>query len=898
MALNPWNMPRPISQFPRPALLGGVLLLAALSGCKPPPETAREIPVPPAVNTELLGQLAGARIDAARMKLAAKQPGEALALLVSALKADPDSGEARALAETILKETVWSLPAVALDHRMPIDQIALSGNSLWVSLSGAVNTTLRWDLEKLQVGSVLFPVENEETRSLSFDTQHRWAVVERGALSLLCDAQTLKPVRDLGTLPEYLTPSAVLPFSLDGLLMAHPVFVSEENSSLVWHLRDSASGQLIRSSAPLAADAPPALAAFLDREKLRVIHADGSLLEMPVNPVEPELRTPLPEPARLLQAQFSNDGNAALILVDLGPHEPPQQSVIAYQDADDGSLAEDALAQRFPWSRHPTLWSALANDPQHAPFAVDGATVKLLTGPHAPIESSAPVAALAFGEDTVAIGAEDGMVTLHRLLPLPGAVGETDAPEIQTNHLTALEHFAEGLAGVRYDEKSRSFTRVGTEARIEAFGGVDPEAMRAIFPALDFTDVMTEFKATMLRSPAAEGYLPLWHRLARADASGQSWRGLRELSGNLLDTGWSDDALRITAIFRSGDSAAFLSAIESAGGKGPAAAAALALALQSEQPEWVEASLAAAEKLPPLLGLVSRSRIAWLKGRKAQALSPWPEVFPELAELRLREDWDGWEQADFAPSLEQIRSYVLAELAAIEVPADSTPEQRTEIAERLMDPATRASVGPRRFGQACLEAALAFSSHKGQADTSLQLATLAREMGAPAGACLRAEALALTALGDFEKAHPRWIELITEHPVQTQIPGDYAEAAYTAFENSDPRQAMEILTTGLHRFPEDGNFALRAGWVALLTGNSERAYQFLLAGRRIGFPAEKLENAMALLTIAAEQSGANDDASVYFQFLLDIDPAWAEAETLESLPWPEELKWTLRQFSR
>ena len=83
--------------------------------------------------------------------------------------------------------------------------------------------------------------------------------------------------------------------------------------------------------------------------------------------------------------------------------------------------------------------------------------------------------------------------------------------------------------------------------------------------------------------------------------------------------------------------------------------------------------------------------------------------------------------------------------------------------------------------------------------------------------------------------------------METHLPGDYAEAAYTSFENADSQQAMEILTTGLRRFPQDANFALRAGWVALLTGNSERAYKFLLAGKRIGFPSEKLENATALL---------------------------------------------------
>ena len=61
-------------------------------------------------------------------------------------------------------------------------------------------------------------------------------------------------------------------------------------------------------------------------------------------------------------------------------------------------------------------------------------------------------------------------------------------------------------------------------------------------------------------------------------------------------------------------------------------------------------------------------------------------------------------------------------------------------------------------------------------------------------------------------------------------------------------------------------------------------------------PEEKRENATALLTIAAAQTGATDDAAVYFQDLLKIDPAWAKAQTLETLDWPEELKASLRQF--
>ena len=830
-------------------------------------------------DTALVSQLADARIDSAKVKLEQHRPDEALALLVSALKTDPASQEARDMAEAILRETVWNLPETTLDHSLPIDQIHFAASaSLWVSLGGETNTTVRWNLDSLRIESVLFPAANCKTRSLVFDPGHRSVVVERGSVTLLCNAETLKPIRDLGAIPDYLTPTAVIVFSADGLLVAHPGYASENDHSLVWQIRDAASGETIRTSEPLTEGAPRPLAAWLERRQLRVIHADGSLLEMPVSPIEEIRRTPQTKPMKLLQAQFSADGNSVLALQQHGPHEPPVQSVISYTNTDDGSLAASALAGRFPWSRQPNIWSWLLNDPEKAPFAISGNTVQILTGPHAPVALASPIAAAAFGGKSVIPGESNGSVTIHRLLPLP--VPNTDERKpamIDKASLTDLENLSEALAGMRYDETTRAFVRLPVEARVKAFSACNFATILAVFPRLDFTAVSAEFKSIHQRAAAPEAFELLHERLAHA---------LPQAANPIEET------------FRAGDPAAILTAIQAAGGSGPAAASALALALKSDHPEWVVACLTAANNLPPLLRQISLSRIAWLEGRKADALASWPEIFPQLADIRLREDWDGWEQADFKPALDDIRRCVCGELEAIQVPTSATPEQRKAIAARLADPATVVAVGKRRFADACLQAALAFSAHKEETEVTFQLANLARNMGAAPEPCLRAEALALTALGDYVKAHPRWIQLITEHPVDTTLPGDYAEAAYTAFENSDPRQAMEILTTGMHRFPQDGNFALRAGWVALLTGDSERAYRFLREGQRIGFPAEKLENATALLTIAAAQTGATDDAAVYFQDLLKIDPAWADPATLDTLDWPVELKATLGQFTR
>ena len=897
-----------------------------LPACKPQANTTdRAAPSAPntAVGTDLASELAAARIDGAKMKLEQKRPAEALALVISALKASPASREARSMAETILKETVWNLPILTTDHQVPIVQITADDpRSLWVSLGGEANTTVRWNLETLQIESVLFPANEFKTRSLIFDSRHQRAVIERGPVTLLCDAQTLKPICDLGSLPPALTPSSVVVFSADGLLMAHPRYVSEQDHSIIWQVRDSASGQIIRTSDPLPTDAWQPLTAVLDRKQLRVLHADGSLLEIPVSPVEEIQRIPMPQPVKLLQAQFSADGNSALTLQEERPHEPLVQSVISYRSAEDGSLEGPALAQRFPWSRLPNIWTGLMNDPEQGPFWVEGNLVKILTDSHAPIETTSSIAAVAFGPGKVITGEDNGILTIHQLLPLPGIVTKEQLQDsLNKFELTSLENLSEALSGIHYLEKERTFTRLATEERTKAFSACDFDKIRTTLPQLDFTPVIVAFKASTQHSATPTAFLPLWDRLANADLTTESWPKLLKLSKSLAATSWHQDLTtavlsrapdhptpsenshwlpfaKMAKIFRSGDSSAVVAAIQSAGGRGPAAAAALALALKSDQHEWITAILTQAEDLPPLLRQIALSRVAWLQGRKAQALSVWPEIIPELADVRLREDWQGWEQADFEPAIDDIRKCVSGELAAIEVPESATPEQRKAVAERLNDPATVETVGQRRFAEACLKAALAFSTHKEETEMTFRLANLARKMGAPAEPCLRAEAVALTALGDYQKAHPRWIELITEHPVETTLPSDYAEAAYTAFENADPHQAMEILTTGMHRFPQDGNFALRAGWVALLTNNPERAYQFLQSGKRIGFPTEKLENANALLTIAAAQSGAQDDAAVYFQELLKIDPAWADAATLDALDWPEELKATLRQFFR
>jgi tetratricopeptide (TPR) repeat protein len=402
------------------------------------------------------------------------------------------------------------------------------------------------------------------------------------------------------------------------------------------------------------------------------------------------------------------------------------------------------------------------------------------------------------------------------------------------------------LTGIRHEENGRSLVRIDAAERIRIFGKCDFVALKRLFPKLDFGPLNEVMRGTSLRNPAAEATRVLSERLARSDSA-------------------SPDAASSPA-------------------------ARLALALDSSMPELIRECLASAADMPPLLRKLALSHIAWLEDRKADALAGWPEVIPDIHEIRLREDWDGWEQADFSPALDKLRLCVSEEIAALQMPENPTPDQKQALIKRLMNADTLRTVGPSRLAQASLAAATALATQKEYAEAALKLAERALNLGEAPEPCLRAGAHAYATLGDYQKSRDRWVLLLTEHPVATHQSSDYSEAAYTAFESSDPNQAMEILTSGLHRFPGDAEFALRAGWIALLAGSPDRAGRFILASREAGLAPEKLEYATALLTIAAAQNGSIDDAAVFRNELLRLNPTWGEKATIDALDWPEEFK--------
>jgi tetratricopeptide (TPR) repeat protein len=884
-ALIPWNMPNPVPQSPktrRRALASCVVALCWLvaacdSGKKTEPAT-QAAAVPVAIE---IPELALARTDLAREYFANGSPDKAAAILVAALEVSPECAEARDLLGQILAETRWHLPILTINHgkEVKIDRVQFSPpSSLWVGTAGNDSTLMRWNTETLAIERLFFPIESDGIRSLIVDAEQKFAVIDRAGIKLLCHAQTLKPIRDLGMIPDWVTPSSLIVFSPDGLLLAHPAQVSADDASLVWRLRDTSSGEILRSTDPIPADRPAPVAAYLDRTHLSVMHADGSYLTVPVSPVEPVEFTQAEPTLRLSHAQFSADGNSALVLSQPGPHSEPKLEWMSADDRRDPTLEPIGLLERFPWNRHPGIWSGLMKP---SGFIKASENSLGIDQPHlAPLASGAAISAVAANGETLISGDEAGTVTFYQLLPLPTSrKNEAEAIAPSAEARAALKQLIVYLTGLGYDSGKRAFIPLPPGVRLESMKSCRLDDLLATFPDLDF-------------GPLAEQAATLGHRSAPAEAL----QVLRDrISRSRMPA--PDSFQELAKIFESGDDDAVFAAIKSGGKKGPVATKVLELALASTHAGWIEAAIVGAEDLPPLLEKLARSRIAWIQDRKADAIAGWPDVFPDLAQVRLREDWDGWEQADFGPALEKLRLCVTEELNAIEVPENSTPEQRKAVYERLTDANTVRAVGKARYAKACLKAALAFSEFKDETETTFRLASIARGLGEAAEPCLRAEALALTALGDYQKARERWVTLITEYPVANHLPGDYAEAAYTSFENADPRQAMEILTTGLHRFPNDANFALRAGWVALLTGNAERAYRFLLTGRQIGYPEDKLENATALMAIAAVQTGASEDATVLYQDLIRMDPAWENPETIETLEWPEELKSSLRQLA-
>ncbi|MFD2258056.1 hypothetical protein ACFSSA_15350 [Luteolibacter algae] len=333
--------------------------------------------------------------------------------------------------------------------------------------------------------------------------------------------------------------------------------------------------------------------------------------------------------------------------------------------------------------------------------------------------------------------------------------------------------------------------------------------------------------------------------------------------------------------FASGDSKAIRAVIESAP-EGLPLATALYLALEKQDAQLIDLCIHYAKQLPPALEVLARQ--------------PFNPGAVDYRKIPFENDLYPYESPDFSPIFSKLIQQKSADLASMKLPEGAAEEEIQEFVAELLDRENLIKLGKPNLAASALAAAEKLSADTGHAGASLQLAEIAGRYGALRSAVLRVQAIAHTSLGDYPAAHRAWIDLISQEHESEHFSTDYAEAAYTAFENGDPRQAIEILNTGIFRFPNDPLFAIRAGWIALLTDHPTEGLDYLEKAVKLGLPPAEIENTTALLAIAYTQGGEIEKAYGYLEQLKAITPEWADPATIEKLPWPEPLKASLRQL--
>lgn len=338
----------------------------------------------------------------------------------------------------------------------------------------------------------------------------------------------------------------------------------------------------------------------------------------------------------------------------------------------------------------------------------------------------------------------------------------------------------------------------------------------------------------------------------------------------------------LRATFATGDKNAILAALDALPAAGLPVATALFLALESGERDYISKAVSAARDIPdPLRQLLDKS------------FSVSPEAF---AALRKEQDWIGYESPDFSKLLSGLNDQRKTAREGFTLPPSPSGADIEAFITLLLSPASINALGEIEIADIAASTASSLAENEETASSALQLVAIAGRFGSGHARLLRITATARTSLEDFEKAHEAWIDLITNQPESSHHATDYAEAAYSAFETNHADQAMEILTTGLFRFPDDVRFAIQAGWIALVTDHPQQAYNYISKATFLGIPPDEIEHTTALLAITTLQLGDNDAADTHIKQLQAIDPKWKNPETIETLPWPEPLKASLRQL--
>ena len=788
-----------------PTILGPVVCAMVLS-CdhsttisKQPPGASRFTPAEIALVTELADHVDADEAVARLAKRIAESPTQADAFLAPLRKA---IGRAR-----------WVIAEKSLQTGFQIDQLWADKSSIWVAIHrDGMHSAFRWDRSTNQTAAVLFPSKNAGVRSWHFSPNGKRVLIQRGQRLLLCDAQSLQPIREIPPVPEDQIADSLISFTLDSLLFAH---ASQSDGKLLWQIRDSTSGELIRSEALEVVGNNRFLAANITRDGLHLLQEEGNLSRIPLNPLEPFSPVESKIDGTVIRALPARCGNF-LCLVHQQAESITRMTLAPSKEALLVTVAERESWERLiPWSQKSSFW--------HAPLHHESLSK--------PLDSQSLVAACL--ENTRLISADkDGTITLSKLLPGDSSV-----------------------------------------YRNEPYSIIPPSSIHVLKQHLERLSI--------------ENWEPLLHGHCEKSVSDPI---LDPVERRMQMAMSGDDFPSIREAFSNGDEETIGKLIQSSAPSGPKAAACLAAVLGSPRSNWILQCLRDFPDIPPTLARIAKTRIAWLEGAQAEAISLWPGQFPDYQTIRETNDWKGWETEDFQVPFELVRQTIQEVLNEFKVAENASQERRDEVYARIVDPANLQNLGRARLIELTLKAAGEFTKHPAEAARSLELARQAKALGASTAPCLRVEALAFAAMGEHESARSRWVNLITYHPVSDHEPKDYTEAAYSAYENLDSEQAMAFLATGSHRFPNNADYALRAGWIALLIGHPESAWRFLLRGEQAGFSDEKQPYSLALFSIAAMQAGAPEEAAAYHAELMRLDPSWGESQTVETLMWPKELQ--------
>ena len=401
--------------------------------------------------------LAAADFDAGAARVAAGSPGEALPYLLSALEGDPENLDAQALLLETLRHTAWSFPEIELQHPLPVRKLSFGSHrdTLFAATdSGSsgegFNSTLRWDLQKTSIEAMLAPRRGETTLTLSVAPNAKRLVLQRGYKfpgdADLVDAVSMKMLARLPVTRSHKIPATCFAWSPDGLLFAYPAKTDAAGpavSAHVWRIIDAASGKTLLETGPLAPDSAAPLASTLNRERLRVVFADGSVAEYPVNPTAAVLKGKTPD-THFDFAIFSPDGSKILTSTrhdDRGSEAAETYSVVAKPEEcrlsieSEGFAAEDdwtstaAITERFPWPRRESPFRGkVAGDAREGrlPLKIEGSRLEMkdINGadlaPRAPIRTDSQIECAAFSGSRVALGTASGQLSIHEVLPRIG----------------------------------------------------------------------------------------------------------------------------------------------------------------------------------------------------------------------------------------------------------------------------------------------------------------------------------------------------------------------------------------------------------------------------------------------------------------------------------------------